>query len=56
MNIPESWRALLDHLKKLRDEKSAPRHDHKRRHARRGPSPIVQTFARAEMRRRQHKG
>jgi hypothetical protein len=55
MNMAEQWREILKHLASLRDAKSdAPRH-RARRHSHK-PSPVVQTFARAEMRRRQHKG
>jgi hypothetical protein len=54
VDVPKSWRAILDHLAKLRDAKSdAPRH--KRRHTNK-PSPVIQSYARNEMRRRQHKG
>jgi len=55
MDVPKGWQAILDHLKKLRDVKSEPDH-HRRRHPHK-PSPIVNAFARNEMKRRQcHKG
>jgi predicted ATPase len=57
MNIPENWRAILDHLAKLRDAKDdAPKNRHHRTHAR--IPATVNKYAHAEMRRRtqQRKG
>jgi hypothetical protein len=54
--MAQQWARILAHLKSLRDaNEDAPRH--KRRHAKHHVSPVVQSFARAEMKRRQcHKG
>jgi hypothetical protein len=55
VDVPKSWRAILDHLAKLRDERDDARkpNRHRRTHAR--VPATVNKFA--EMRRRQcHKG
>jgi hypothetical protein len=54
--LAEQWKEILAHLKRLKDAKDAPDYRDRRKHRQHGVPAIVQTFARAEMRRRQHKG
>ncbi len=55
-NMAEQWAAILKHLASLRDARAPNNHNH-RRHAKHGPSPVVKSYANAELRRRtQHRG